>query len=1082
MSGPEPKGRLRTRATLYFLLTALPAAMVSGAAVVVLDRLIAQEIAARTQEIVRQADRVMKDEGKRVRRAVEQLAELEEIRQLAASIEDPSAIERAEGLASGRAGAAGLDLFAIVAGAGPRQGEIVSSAHLPDAVGDPGPRFLAKITGAASGVAHELVEGNPPETVPAMIAVVPVERDGRAALYLYGGSRLDGPQLSSIARMAGATLILTSPPLPPQIFPEHSDPGRPGTPIALAEIPGAAEGKSRIDVVVHSPRLEAARTTFFTLSVVLVGASLLVALVSGRLLSSRITGPILELSDAAREVGRGNLGVRIEPSSNDEVGALGEVFNDMIVELQDSRERLARAERIAAWREIARRVAHEIKNPLFPIQVSIETLKKSYDKKHPKLDEIVAESTRTVLEEVRALNRIVTEFSEFARLPAPVREPSSVPELLAHVAGLYKDGGAGGARVAFDWAALEARRLPEILDRPRAGRPRADQPGEERARGDGSDRRDGAAGGAGRARRRRDQRDGRRSGDAGRGPGEAVHALFHHQGDRHRAGAGHRRPDRVRARGQRRRHLRARARDDVSDLAAGRLTSGFAAWRVFATSSPTPCGARLRGMVAYGAYSVDGIYDEMFDAPGKPRMGCEQLFDRLARLEPDHLIQRQQAAELAMLNLGITFNVYGHEAGTEKIFPFDIIPRVLAAGEWRGLEAGLVQRIEALNLFVDDVYHEQKILKDGVVPRELVESSSGYLPACRGLDPPRRVWIHVTGTDLVRDQNGTFYVLEDNLRCPSGVSYVLENRAIMKRTFPQVFANMQVRPVQEYPGKLLEMLQAINPRQEVPHVVLLTPGVYNSAYFEHSFLAQQMGIELVEGRDLVVSDGYVKMRTTRGLKRVDVIYRRIDDTFIDPKAFRPESVLGVPGLLDVYRAGRLGLANAPGTGIADDKVLYAYAPEIIRYYLDQDPIIPNVPTYLCWRPEDLEYVVGHLDELVVKAADQSGGYGMLIGPHASQAERDDFRDKIRKTPRAYIAQPTLRLSTVPTLVGGTLEARHVDLRPYILYGQGIWVMPGGLTRVALRKGSLVVNSSQGGGSKDTWVLDGSEQEQEQSQC
>jgi signal transduction histidine kinase len=431
--------------------------MVSAGAVVVLDRLIAQEIEQRTREVVRQTEQVMTDETKRVKHAVERLAELDEIRGLAANVEDPSAIEEAEGLASARAGAAGLDVFAIVAAAGPHAGEIISSAHLPDSAGDPAPRHLATVKGSAAGVAHELVEGNPPKTVAALVAVTAIDREGGPAVLLYGGTRLDGQELSSIARMAGATLVLDSPPLAPQRFSTQKIAAtQHGKRIELAEIPGAAGGKSGIDVVVHTPRLDAARTTFSRLAVILVGASLLVALVSGTLLSNRITGPILELSEAAREVGRGNLGVRIEPSSNDEVGALVEVFNDMTGELRDSRERLARAERIAAWREIARRVAHEIKNPLFPIQVSIETLKKSYDKKHEKLDEIVAESTKTVLEEVRALNRIVTEFSEFARLPAPAKQPSSAVELCAHVAGLYQD------RVVFDRAAIEARSLPAI--------------------------------------------------------------------------------------------------------------------------------------------------------------------------------------------------------------------------------------------------------------------------------------------------------------------------------------------------------------------------------------------------------------------------------------------------------------------------------------------------------------------------------------------------------------------------------------------------------------------------------------------
>lgn len=431
------RSRLRSRVTLYFLFTALPAALVSAGAVVVLDRLIAQEIGERTDEIVRQTERLIQDENRRVGRALERLAELEDVRQLAAAIDDAAIVENAAGLASARAGATGLDLFAIVAAGGPYEGAIVSSAHLPDAAGDPGPKFLA--TEVVSGVAHELIEGNPPRTVPALIGVRRLD-----SLVLYGGTRLDGPRLSSIARIGNATLVLSSPPLEPRTFSSGKGPRdlrKPGRTIELTELTGAAEGKSRIDVRVHTPRLQAARTTFLTLSIVLVGASLLFALLAGTLLSNRITQPIEELSNAAREVGRGNLDVRLAPRTQDEVGDLVEVFNDMTEELSESRERIARAERIAAWREIARRVAHEIKNPLFPIQMSMETLKKSYDKKHPKLDEIVEESTRTVLEEVRALNRIVTEFSEFARLPAPQRRPLPVRELLTHVHGLYKDAG-----------------------------------------------------------------------------------------------------------------------------------------------------------------------------------------------------------------------------------------------------------------------------------------------------------------------------------------------------------------------------------------------------------------------------------------------------------------------------------------------------------------------------------------------------------------------------------------------------------------------------------------------------------------
>ena len=421
--------------------------------------------------------------------------------------------------------------------------------------------------------------------------------------------------------------------------------------------------------------------------------------------------------------------------------------------------------------------------------------------------------------------------------------------------------------------------------------------------------------------------------------------------------------------------------------------------------------------------------------------------------------------------MGITFNVYADEQGVEKIFPFDLIPRIIDANEWEWIQRGLKQRIHALNLFIDDVYHEQKILKDGIIPHEVVLSSERYLKQCIGLDPPRGIWCHITGTDLVRDGDGQIYVLEDNLGCPSGVSYVIENRQLMKRTFPQLFGMYQIQPVEDYPSHLLDMLQyLVSDRVMTPEVALLTPGIYNSAYFEHSFLAQQMGVELVEGRDLVVMDGYLHMRTTKGFQRVDVLYRRINDNFLDPVVFEPDSLLGVSGLMDVYKSGRLALINAPGTCVADDKVVCAYVPKIIKYYLNEDIIIPNVPTYMCWEEDDQKYVLEHIQELVVKEANQSGGYGMLIGPHSTKAECDEFVQRIKQNPRNYIAQPTLSLSRVPVLIDDHFEGRHVDLRPFILYGEDIYVLPGGLTRVALKKGSLVVNSSQGGGSKDTWVL------------
>jgi uncharacterized circularly permuted ATP-grasp superfamily protein len=476
--------------------------------------------------------------------------------------------------------------------------------------------------------------------------------------------------------------------------------------------------------------------------------------------------------------------------------------------------------------------------------------------------------------------------------------------------------------------------------------------------------------------------------------------------------------------------------------------------------------------VQFGEYRTDGFHDEMFDEHGGIRPEARLLLETIESLQEGQLQLRQQSAERLLLQLGITFNVYGDSAGTEKIFPFDLIPRIVNALEWQWIERGLKQRIHALNEFIDDIYHDQKILKDKIIPEEVIHSATFYRPQCKGVNPPGRVWCHITGTDLVRHGDGQIYVLEDNLRVPSGVSYVLANRDLMKRTFPQVFEGLRVRPVDDYPSNLLETLESIAPAACTgkPQVVLLTAGMYNSAYFEHSFLAQKMGIPLVEGNDLVVEDDLVYMRTTKGLRKVDVIYRRIDDDFLDPRTFRPDSLLGVPGLVDAYRQGNVSLANAPGNGVADDKVVYAYVPDMIRYYEGEDPILPNVPTYLCWRDQDRSHVLENLPKLVVKAANEAGGYGMLVGPHASTAQCEEFAGKIEANPRNYIAQPTLALSRVPTLVGDKLEGRHVDLRPYILYGKEIRVLPGGLTRVALRKGSLVVNSSQGGGSKDTWVL------------
>lgn len=470
-------------------------------------------------------------------------------------------------------------------------------------------------------------------------------------------------------------------------------------------------------------------------------------------------------------------------------------------------------------------------------------------------------------------------------------------------------------------------------------------------------------------------------------------------------------------------------------------------------------------------YDTGEFYDEMFAAGGVPRPRCQALYKRLDQLSTEELVRRQQAADRSMIRLGITFNVYGEDEGTERIIPFDIIPRIMPHDEWTWLERGLKQRILALNMFINDIYGRQQIIKDKIVPEEIVMSATSFRQQCVGLRPPQNIWCHITGTDLVRDSDGQMYILEDNLRCPSGVSYVLQNRQLMKQTYPQLFEREKVVPVDDYCSHLLDALQYLmSQRVSRPVVAVLSPGTYNSAYFEHSFLAQQMGVHLVEGRDLVVQDNYVYMRTTKGFERIDVIYRRIDDDFLDPQVFRKDSMLGVPGIFDAFKAGNVALANAPGTGIADDKVVYAYVPEIIRYYLDADPVIPNVPTYLCWDEKQREHVLANLEKLVVKPANESGGYGMLIGPQSTAEQRTQFADVIRANPRNYIAQPTLSLSRVPIIANDKFEGRHVDLRPFIVYGKDIYVLPGGLTRVALKKGSLVVNSSQGGGSKDTWVV------------
>ncbi len=478
----------------------------------------------------------------------------------------------------------------------------------------------------------------------------------------------------------------------------------------------------------------------------------------------------------------------------------------------------------------------------------------------------------------------------------------------------------------------------------------------------------------------------------------------------------------------------------------------------------------LHCFIMFDSYRIDGVWDELFAGPGKPHPTFQGFFDALSRISSDEYRTLQKEAEAALIRTGITFVVYGDKDGQERIMPFDLLPRIVTAKDWEYLEQGLIQRIQALNLFINDIYHDQKVLKDKVVPAELVLSASSFRKECLGLDPPKGIWIHVTGTDLIRDEDGRFLVLEDNLRCPSGVSYVLENRELVKRAFPQLFSMLPIRPVDHYPEMLYEILDHICPAASRRRIGVLTPGSYNSAYFEHSFLARKMGVDLLEGPDLVVEDDHVFIRTTTGFEPVHALYRRIDDDFLDPLAFRPDSMIGVPGLFSAYKKGNIALANAPGTGVADDKALYAYVPQIIKYYLGEDALLSNVPTYLCDRPKDLSYVLDNLDKLVVKATNESGGYGMLMGHQASAAQRSEFKEKIKANPRNYIAQPVVNLSQAPTLVGDRFEGRRVDLRPYILYGKSIKVLPGGLTRVALRPGSLVVNSSQGGGSKDTWVI------------
>jgi uncharacterized circularly permuted ATP-grasp superfamily protein len=474
----------------------------------------------------------------------------------------------------------------------------------------------------------------------------------------------------------------------------------------------------------------------------------------------------------------------------------------------------------------------------------------------------------------------------------------------------------------------------------------------------------------------------------------------------------------------------------------------------------------------FSRYTLGPFYDEMFDASGQPRAPYQALLTRLLDLPADDLHRRQREADAAFLQQGITFTVYGEKGGTERVFPFDLLPRILTAAEWSPISRGLTQRMLALNLFLRDIYGPGRILNEGIVPRELVMTAQHYRREMRGLFQRNEVRISVAGTDLVRLPDGSFAVLEDNLRVPSGVSYMLTNRQVTKRVFPQLFTDYEIQPIDHYSQALLATLRSIAPPHTMdPTIVVLTPGVFNSAYFEHAFLARQMGVELVEGRDLLVHDNVVYMRTTGGLRRVDVIYRRVDDDFVDPLTFRRDSTLGVAGLFNAYRAGNVALANAIGTGVADDKAVYAYVPAIIRFYLGEEPILPNVETYLLSNDSDRAYALERLDQLVVKAVGESGGYGMLIGPHSTAAEREEFRQRIIANPRNYIAQPTLALSTAPSFLDGGVEPRHVDLRPYVLCtGDSCTVVPGGLTRVALRRGSLVVNSSQGGGSKDTWVL------------
>jgi uncharacterized circularly permuted ATP-grasp superfamily protein len=470
-----------------------------------------------------------------------------------------------------------------------------------------------------------------------------------------------------------------------------------------------------------------------------------------------------------------------------------------------------------------------------------------------------------------------------------------------------------------------------------------------------------------------------------------------------------------------------------------------------------------------------GVFDEMLDAHGHPRPHYAAYAEWLNAIDPAQMASKRSEADLMFRRIGITFSVYGEAGGTERLIPSDVVPRVIAADEWERLERGLVQRVTAINRFLADIYHGQEILKSGVIPEDQILANEQYAVAMIGTRVPRNIYAHIIGVDIVRHGDGNYYVLEDNLRVPSGVSYMLSNRKMMMRLFPDLFRRYHVRPVEHYPALLLQTLRAAADI-DAPSVVLLTPGRYNSAYFEHAFLAQQMGVELVEGQDLFVKDAHVYMRTTDGPKRVDVIYRRVDDSFLDPLAFRPDSMLGIPGLLAAYRLGNVVICNAVGTGVADDKSIYPYVPDMIRFYLGENPILHNVPTWQCRKTDDLNYVLARLNELVVKEVHGAGGYGMLVGPTSSAEEIAVFRERLLARPSHYIAQPTLSLSSCPTFVEEGVAPRHIDLRPFVLVGRDIRIVPGGLTRVALRRGSLVVNSSQGGGTKDTWVVDGNSAE------